>query len=186
MDYFKTDTICTKHKLWKNSKTVLSIVDTMIDKGYHFKELVYGEPNDFIFTEVYEDIEKKLKMRGSFFGIRIRFEKAGVLLAIESMTNGIDNVKYSIFAETETLLNKAIDDALPLKEVIKPSSNTFALLAEYLSTHRQARTMIVVATVVVLIFAVNQFIPIISMAFSVIMFAPLLFLYLIYTYSRRR
>jgi ABC-type multidrug transport system fused ATPase/permease subunit len=186
MDYFKSDTICTKHRLWKNSKTVLLIVDEMISKGYQFKEMVYGEPNDFVFADTYENIEKQLKMRGSFFGIRIRFEREGILLSIESMSNGIDNVKYSVFADTEELMNEVTNDALQLKNIIKPSSNTLAQLNEYLTTHKQARTMIVVTMIVLLIVGINQVFPIISMALSIFMFAPLIFIYLIYVYTRRR
>lgn len=186
MDNFKAGTICTKHRLWKNSRTVMLIVDEMINRGYQFKEMVYGEPNDFVFADTYDTIEKQLKVRGSFLGIRIRFEKEGILLSIESVTNGVDNVKYSVFAETEDLLVEVINDALDLKDVIKPSSNTLAQLNEYLIANRQVKTMIVVIAVVLLIIGVNQVFPIISMFFSVIMFAPLLFLYLIYVYARRR
>ncbi len=186
MDNYVNGIICTKRKLWKKKEQVKDIVDFMIVKGYSFKELVYGEPNDFVFTEKYEDIDKTLSRKGSFFGIRLKFERTGVQLEIESNTNGVDNVKYSIFADQSEDLKKAENDSLELKEIIKATSNTISMVAEYLDNHRKFQLAIVVVLVIVLILAVNNFVPIVSMVSSIFMFSPLLFLYLLFVYFRRR
>lgn len=186
MDYFESGVICTKNRLWKNKKIVKDIVDNLKSLGYDFDELVYGEPNDFIFTDEYEEITKLLSMKGSFFGIRIKMKKKDIQLSVECNTNGVDNVKYNVFAETEGLLSETVNHAKNLKTVIKPSNNAVARVMEYISLHRQVRTMLVIIAVVLGILLVNMFIPIINMAISIFMFAPLLFIYLIYSYRRRR
>jgi len=185
MDFYKNGIICTKHRLWKSKRTVISIVDELITIGYTFIEMVYGEPNDFVFANTYEDIDKQLSRKG-FFGIRLKLEKPGVLLTIESNTNGIDNVKYSIFSETEDLLDKTILDALNLKSTIKPSNSLYAKTLEYLSNNPKVRSIIFAIFIVLGVVAVNNIFPIISMALSIFMFAPFIFIYIAYSYLRRR
>ncbi len=185
MDYYKNGIICTKHKLWKSKKTVISIVDELLAKGYTFIEMVYGEPNDFVFANKYENIDKQLSRKG-FFGIRLKLEKQGVLLTIESNTNGIDNVKYSIFSETEVLLEESIQDALTLKNAIKPSNGLYAKSLEYLSNNHKVRSILFAVVIVLGVIVVNSIFPIISMALSIFMFAPFIFIYVAYSYFRRR
>ena len=186
MDLYKDGVICTKNKLWKKTSTILAIVDDFISKGYTFKEMVYGEPNDFVFATTYDKIIPKLKVRGTFVGIRLKFEYRDAVVTIFSNTRGIDNVGFQVFAEDKDTLSKVANESIALKTIIKPSNNSFAKLSEYIANHKQIRTVFVIVAVIAAILLVNTFVPIISMVSSIFMFAPLIFIYIFFAYFRRR
>ena len=96
MDVYRNGAICTKIRLWKHKQIIVDIVDSLVDKGYEFKELVYGEPNDFVFTDDYTMIIPTLKKKGGFIGIRLKFQLDNNVIEISCNTNGVDNVKYDI------------------------------------------------------------------------------------------
>ena len=186
MDYFESGVIGTKRKLWKKKNTVLKIIDFLMEKGYEFNEMVYGEPNDFVFASIYDDIKKKLSMKGSFMGIRIKMKKNGIILDIESNTRGVDNVRYSIFSKTEELLSTAIEDALGIKDVMKSSNRGIAQVTEYLSLHRKLRLGIYIATAVIFVVVLNFIFPLISYIIWILSAFPLLTILILYSYLRRR
>lgn len=150
MEMQQSGVICTKHKLWKKKKTVMDIIDTLQDKGYIFEEMIYGEPNDFIFTEKYDDVVSTLSRPGSFFGIRIKFKSENYLFSIESNTMGIDNVRYDIYAEDEILFKEILQDCLELEEVIGPSSDTLAKGTEFFGNNTTIAYVVIAAMLVIL------------------------------------
>lgn len=157
MDIHDMGVICTKSKLW-NKKTLLpKIITLMEEKGYQFKELVRGEPSNFVFADQSYEIEKTLKIKGSFFGVRMKFQNNHTIISINSNTNGINNVKYEIYTDTEEHLKKAIQDLDDVKLLIRPSSNTFAKSSEYFSEHKKLRFWIIVVLSVIALYFLNVF-----------------------------
>lgn len=186
MDFDESGIICTKNRLWKKKLLVIEIVDFMSELGYQFTELIYGEPDDFVFTEDYNEIMNKLKTKGNIFGIRIKFKKGENVVHVSSNTHGVDNVKYTVFAENEEELVVSRNDVMSLKELMKPSNDTVAKTSEYLVEHKNIRNGIIIVLVAILMYSLGAhvfFFDLISIIFS---FAPILVIILLFSYFRNR
>jgi hypothetical protein len=186
MELHTSGIICTKHKLWKKKQTVLAIISDFLAKGYNFQEMVYGEPNDFVFTEKFEDVEKTLSRKGSFFGIRIKFTGDNSTISIDSNTMGIDNVRYDVFAETKEQLNIIVDHCKSLKSVIGSTSESITKSGDYLGQHPTLVKVIIVAMVIAILYFIGVLFFITDIILMIFSFAPILFIFLIFAYFRRR
>lgn len=185
MDYTETDVLCTKHKLWKKGSLVLELVDYLLHKGYVFKEVVIGEPNNFIFADHYDEIRPLFQKRG-FYGIRIKVIYNDAILEINSNTDGIDNVQYTIYATDEANYQHLKSELESIRSIIGPSSESFATISEFIQTHRKLRNI----TILVLIAISLYFLGIHVFLFNIIQilfsFSPFLFIYIAYLVFRRR
>lgn len=185
MNLHESGIVCTKSKLWKKKKIIISIIDYMIEQGYEFQELVFGEPNNFVFADQYHEIENVLKRKG-FFGIRIKFKNDHTLFEINSNTNGVDNVKYDIFTEDEVTLEQAQEQLEELSNIIGSTSETLVKSGELIQRHRRIRLAVLIVALAIGMYFLNVhllLLNIVELAFS---FFPLLFILLLIDRFRRR
>lgn len=185
MDYSTTDILCTKHRLWKKGTLVKSIIDQLMERGYEFKEVVIGEPNNFIFADQYDEIEDLFKKRG-FYGIRIKMIYNDVSLEINSNTDGVDNVHYTIFASEEHTYQHVHDDLELIREWIGPSSEGLATVSEYLATHKQLTYGIIVVLIGIIVYVLGAYVFFFNAIRYILSFSPFLVMYLIYLFFLRR
>lgn len=186
MDIHKTGIICTKNKLWKHKSLLKHIIDEMIVRGYTFKELVRGEPSYFVFADQPDEIDKTLQMKGTYFGVRIKFQKDSTLISIHSNTNGIDNVKFEVYTESEDTMKLAMEEIEYIKSLIRPSSGTLVKIGEYVSTHKKVRTTLIIIVSVVILYLLNGFFYL-SLLLSIIGgISPFLLIWIIWLLARRR
>lgn len=185
MDLHDSGVICTKSKLWKRKQILINIIDYMISKGYTFEELVYGEPNNFVFADEYHEIESVLKRRG-FFGIRIKFSNSSTIFEINSNTNGVDNVKYDIFTEGELTLRTAKEHLIEISKIIGSSSEVLVKSSEFIAKQRRIRNAVLLVGLLVIIYFLNihvLFLNLVSVAYT---FSPILFFFILFSLLRRR
>ena len=186
MDIHKTGVLCTKRKLWKKQNTITQVVDYMLQEGYQFIELVYGEPNNFVFADEYNEIKDVLKKKG-FFGIRIKFKNNSSQIEIHSNTNGIDNVKYDVFTETEMSFKQIEETLEQIKNIIGSSNDTLIKGEEFFQKRRQLRLAIMIVLGVITLYFLNVHILIFNFVYLVVTSIPLFFVfYFIYLFMRRR
>lgn len=186
MNIYEDGVVCTKIKFWKKKNTIMEVVDYLIGKGYTFKELVYGEPNDFVFADEYENILSTLSRKGHFIGIRIKFEFMDSAFEINSNTNGVDNVQYDIYAFNEREMALIKKDIEEIKLIINPSNESVSKLSEFLANNPNiVKAVIIVLAIVLLYFlGVHVFLfSIINFIFSV---APIFVIFIIISLIRRR
>ncbi|QMS84860.1 hypothetical protein [Candidatus Xianfuyuplasma coldseepsis] len=185
MDYNTTGVICTKRRLWKQQSTVVAIISHLQDQGYHFKEVVLGEPNNFIFADTVHELDEIFAKKG-YYGIRIKMDNDDTLIEINSNTDGINNVQYTIFAESEELLVRAKQHMEELVFIIRPSNNTFAQFSEWLGTHKQIRNIAVLVLIAITLYFLGVHVFIFSFLQMILSFSPFLTIYIIYLLLRRR
>lgn len=181
----KNGVITTKRKLWKRPSLVLHIVNSLKSRGYQFKEVVYGAPNDFVFADTYDEIETTLKRKG-FFGIRIRFTKGTSELEIASNTNGVDNVKYDIFADEEISLEAILLDIPYIAELIGTSSKLLIQSSEYMESRKKLRIAIIVLILLPIVYFLGVHVFLLRIFSYVLGFSPFLLFYIIFILLRRR
>lgn len=185
MDYNMTGIVCTKRRLWKQKPIVKAIISHLQEQGYRFKEVVIGEPNNFIFAESQEELDELFTKRG-FFGIRIKMENSSTMIEINSNTDGINNVQYTIFADSQELLQNAkhhIEDLIP---IIRPSNNTFAQFSEWLGAHKQVRNIAMLVLIAITLYILGAHVFIFSFLQMILSFSPFLTIYILYLLLRRR
>lgn len=185
MDFTTTDILCTKHRLWKKGSLVKSIIDQLIERGYEFKEVVIGEPNNFIFADHYEEIDALFHKRG-FFGIRIKMLYNDVSLEINSNTDGINNVHYTIFATEEDSYQRVLQDLELVREWIGPSSEGLATVSEYLANHKQLTYGIIVVLIGIILYVLGAYVFLFSAVRYLLSFSPFLLMYIMYLFFLRR
>jgi hypothetical protein len=185
MDYDKNGILGTKHRLWKKKSTVIAIVDQLLDMGYTFKEVVIGEPNNFVFADHYEELHSILKKRG-FYGIRIKVLYKDALLEINSNTDGVNNVQYTIFAEELESYNKVLNDIDTLIAFIKPSSDTVAQVHEYFTNHTTLRNTILLVIVGIILYFLGVHVFLFDLIGILFSFSPFLAIYILYILLRRK
>jgi hypothetical protein len=185
MDYSTTDVLCTKHRLWKKGTLVQSIIDQLLEHGYAFKDVVIGEPNNFIFADQYDEIEDLFKKRG-FYGIRIKMIYEDVSLEINSNTDGVNNVQYTIFATNEETYKKVLNDLDLVREWIGPSSEGLANVSEYLVTHKRLTYGIIVALIGTILYFLGAYVFLFSAVRYILSFSPFLVMYFVYLFFLRR
>lgn len=185
MDKNTTGVICTKHRLWKQKTTVLAIISDLQQHGYHFKEVVLGEPNNFIFADTIEEVEDLFAKKG-FYGIRIKMENDATSIEINSNTDGIDNVQYTIFAVDDATLQQATEVVINLRSIIRPSNNTIASFQEWLGLHKQVRNIFVLVLIAITLYLLGAHVFIFSILQMILSFSPFLTIYIIYLLFRRR
>ena len=185
MDIHKNGVICSKNKLWKKKTIIKSIIDYMIDQGYDFQELVYGEPNNFVFADEYKEIEPLLKRKG-FFGIRIKFRNSNTFFEIHSNTNGVDNVKYEIFSENGETLNEALSLLSDVSSIIGSSNETLIKSGEFLVKQRKIRNIVLLLTLLLGLYFLNVHVLLFNLVSVAYSFIPFLFLFLLIDRFRRR
>lgn len=185
MDRNESGIICTKSRLWKRKQILINIIDYMINQGYEFVELVYGEPNNFVFADEYHEIESVLKRKG-FYGIRIKFRNSVTVLEINSNTGGTNNVKYDIFTEGEMTLRSAKEHISEISNIIGSSSEVLVKSGEFLEKQRKIRNIVLLVLLLVVIYFLNihvLFLNLVSVAYT---FSPILFFFLVFSLLRRR
>ncbi len=185
MDLHESGVICTKRKLWKRKQTIKNIVEYMLKSGYEFIELVYGEPNNFVFADEIHEIDSVLKRKG-FFGIRMKFKNNVTVFEINSNTNGVENVKYDIFTEGELTLRNAKNQIEELSKIIGSSSEVLVKSGEFIQRQRKIRNIILLVTALVIIYFFNIHILLLEFVWVIYSFAPILFIFLIFSLLRRR
>lgn len=186
MDYNENGVLCTKHRLWKKRQLVKDIVDAMEERGYTFKELVYGEPNNFVFADYVEEIDDILRKKGGFYGIRIKFERPGVLLEINSNSDGIDNVHYDVFADNQGRIEQVLEDLDDITLMIKPSSDTVEKISEAIAKNPKVRNGVLLLLVGVILYFLGVHVFLFDIIGFLFSFSPFLVIYLIYIFWRRR
>jgi len=185
MDYTESGVICTKHRLWKNSTLVFQIVDMLLQKNYIFKEVVIGEPNNFVFADEYDELAEMLKKKG-FYGIRIKMQYNDAMIEINSNSDGIDNVQYTIFAVDESTYT-ILKETIPfIKEVIKPASNQVEQTREYLQNHPQIRNVSILILIAVTLYFLGVYVFLFNIVRILFSFSPFIALYIMYLIFRRR
>lgn len=186
MELYNSGVICTKNRLWKKKKLVIEIVDYFEQQGFSFVEMVYGEPNDFVFTEQKDKIIKTLERKGSFFGIRIKFSYGNTIISIDSNTDGIDNVRYTIYDESQTSLDKNIEIILGVSDLIKPSNEALAKTSEYLSQRPKVVKWIIGILVVIILYLLGAHVLLMNLISIIFSIAPLFIIFLVLSYFLRR
>lgn len=185
MDYTESGIVCTKHRLWKNSTLVFQIVDLLLQNNYTFKEVVIGEPNNFVFADEYSELPEMLKKKG-FYGIRIKMQYNDAMIEINSNTDGVDNVQYTIFAVDETTY-KTLKDTIPLvKDAIRPASNQIEQAREYLQNHPQIRNISILILIAIALYFLGIHVFLFNIVRILFSFSPFLALYIMYLIFRRR
>lgn len=185
MDYTKNGILGTKHRLWKKRSVIISIVDQLLEEGYTFKEVVIGEPNNFVFADRYDELEEVLKKRG-FFGVRIKMLYKEAQIEINSNTDGVDNVQYTIFAEELESYNKILNDIDGLITLLKPSNDVIAQVHEYFSMHKTLRNTILLIIVGILLYFLGIHVFLFNLVGILFSFSPFLVIYILYIFLRRR
>lgn len=185
MDIHENGVICTKSKLWKRRKIIVSIIDTMVNDGYHFLELVFGEPNNFVFADQYHEIEDVLKKKG-FFGIRLKFQKDHTIFEIHSNTNGTNNVKYEIFTDSEQGLEDCKTHLDILKSLIGSSNEALVKGSEFLDKQSKVRNLILLLALLVGLYFLNVYVLLWNLVQIATRFLPFLFFLLLFDRYRRR
>lgn len=185
MNLHKRGVICSKSKLWKRKAILKSIVDYMLSEGYEFLELVYGEPNNFVFADQYNEIEPLLKRKG-FFGIRIKFKNENTLFEINSNTNGVDNVKYDIYSENDETLNDTVEQLEAVSSIIGSSNEALIKSGEFLVKQRKIRNIVLLVLLLIGLYFLNVHIFLFNLVSVAYSFIPFLFLFLIIDRFRRR
>ena len=186
MDFYQSGIICTKHKLWKKKNTVLSIIDSLISKGYQFEEMVFGEPNDFVFSETYDNVIPTLSRKGNFFGIRIKFASSNYSFSIDSNTMGVDNVRFDIYADSEELLKSIKNDCLELITIIGATNESLTKGSEYLANNRKLVYTVVIILTAILMYFLGAYVFLFDIIYTIFSFAPILIIILLFSYFRRR
>ena len=186
MDFHKNGVLCTKHRLWKKRTLVVDVIDSMIERGYQFKELVFGEPNNFVFADEYDEIDDLLKRKGGFYGIRIKFERPGVQVEINSNSDGIDNVQYVIFTEYEHTIEQVLTDLEDVKLLMKPSNETVEKLSEYIIKRPKIRNTVIIVLIAITLYFLGIYVFLWDLIRILFSFSPFLMIYIIYLISRRR
>lgn len=185
MDLHDNGVICTKSKLWKRKKIILSIIDYMLTQDYQFQELVFGEPNNFVFADEYHEIEGILKKKG-YFGIRLKFKRFNTIFEVHSNTNGINNVKYEIFTDDEEDFEEAKTQLNDISNIIGSSNESLVKSSEFLSKQRKLRTGILIVTLAVGLYFLNVYVLLWNILELALSFAPILFILLLIDRFRRR
>jgi len=185
MDYTKTDILCTKHRLWKKGSLVMSLVDQALANGYEFKEVVIGEPNNFIFADAYEELAPLFAKRG-YYGIRIKLIYQSAILEINSNMDGVNNVQYTIFASDEATQNKVLDDLQWMRTLIGPSSDGLAQVSEYLQQHRKLTSTVILVLVAIALYFLGVHVFLFNLIGILFSFSPFLAIYILYIILRRR
>jgi len=185
MDYTETAVICTKHRLWKQPTLVKNLVDTLLSKNYTFREVVLGEPNSFIFADHYEELESILRKKG-YYGIRIKMEMHDAMIEINSNTDGVDNVQYTIFATDEETYQTIKADIPLIKSVIKPSNNQLETASEFIQTHPQIRNISILVLIAITLYVLGIHVFLFDIVRILFSFSPFLALYIMYLIFRRR
>jgi hypothetical protein len=186
MDYSKSGVICTKNKLWKHKNLVLGIIYKLQEHGYGFNEVVIGEPNNFIFAESLDEVDELFTKKG-FYGIRIKMSNDHVMIEINSNTDGVDNVQYTVFAETTGLLDVAIDHVMDTAYIIKPSNEQMASFSEWVDHHRQLRNIVIFILIGIVLYILGVHVLLLSLVTYAFSFSPFLVIFVIYLiYSRNR
>ncbi|GEM_PF-4018590 len=186
MDLNETNVLCTKHRLWKKQALIRSIIDAMIDKGYRFKELVLGEPSYFVFAETYDEIDDTFRKKGGYYGIRIKFERDDTQLEINSNNDGVNNVHYTIFADTTDALETAKQDLNEIRELIRPSNDKVEQASEFVATHPRLRNTVIIILVGVTLYFLGVHVFLFNIVQILFSFSPFLFLYILFLFLRRR
>lgn len=185
MDYTETKVLCTKHRLWKNQNLIVQIVEALLEKDFIFKEVVLGEPNNFIFADHYEELSDILKRKG-YYGIRIKMQYNDALLEINSNTDGIDNVQYTVFATDEDTYS-SIKEVLPdIKNIIKPTNTQLEQASEFLQIHPQIRNITILVLIAISLYFLGVHVFLFDIARIIFSFSPFLTLYILYLILRRR
>ena len=186
MDIHENSVLCTKHRLWKKKDLVVLIVDYFVNNGYDFVELVFGEPNDFVFTEDRNKIIRTLSRKGSFYGIRLKFKNEKSIIEINSNADGVDNVHYTIYAEDQNILEETKEVLLNSIEIIKPSNDSIEKTSEFLSNNPKLVRWVIAVVVIVLGYFLGVHVlllDIISIVFSIV---PVFIIFLVISYFMRR
>jgi len=147
MEYNETVIICKKNRLWKQQRIVQDIIVALTNKGYQFREVVLGEPRNFIFAETIDEVHDLFTKKG-FYGIRIKLGNDDVELEINSNTDGVDNVQYTVYATTKEHLQKTISTLKELTEIIHPSNDQLASFLEWMDQHKQLRNTLIISGIV--------------------------------------
>ena len=185
MDYTKTDILCTKHRLWKKREVVMLVVDQLIERGYQFKEVVIGEPNNFIFADEYDELYPLFERRG-YYGIRIKMTYEEATLEINSNTDGVDNVQFTVFASSSEVFEKLISDMDWVRTLIGPSNEQFATISEYLQQHQKLTSTIILVLVAIILYFLGIHIFLFNLIGILFSFSPFLMIYILYLILRRR
>lgn len=185
MEYHETNIVCTKHHLWKKQTLVLQIVDLLLAKGFTFKDVVLGEPNNFVFADHYDEIEGLLKKKG-FYGIRIKVLYNDSLLEINSNMDGINNVQYTIFATSEDSFNTLKQAVQDVREVIKPSNDKIEQASEYIQKHRKLRNIVILLLVAISLYFLGVYVFLFDIIAILFSFSPFLLFFILYIIFRKR
>lgn len=186
MDRHENGIICTKHRLWKKKQTIIEIVEYFESNGYRFVELVYGEPNDFVFTERKEKIIQTLSRKGSFYGVRIKFEGTNTVFSVDSNTDGIDNVRFDIYAENEELLYEVKQIVLGVKDIIKPSNDSLEKGSEYLQNHPRLVRWVIGILIAVVLYLLGVHVLLFDIIGTIFSIVPFFIIYLVISSFLRR
>ena len=157
----------------------------MISQGFEFVELVYGEPNNFVFADEYHEIEGILKKKG-FFGIRIKFRNNVTIFEINSNTGGTNNVKYDIFTEGELTLRNAKLYLNELSRIIGSSNEAIIKSSELIQRHRKIRNAVLLVAILIIVYFLNVHILLLNLVSVLYTFSPILFIYIVFLLLRRR
>lgn len=185
MDHTTNDILCTKSRLWTRGHLVQSLIDALIDKDYTFIEVVLGDPGHFTFADHYEEIEPLFRKRG-FYGIRIKMEKNGAVLAINANTGGVDNVQYSIFAPDQPSHDAILMDIDWIREFLHPSSEWMAKTTESLARHRRLTSTVLLVLIGIVLYLLGVHVFLFGLIGILFSFSPFLAIYLLFLILRRR
>lgn len=185
MDYTKTDILCTKHRLWRKADLVQALIDRLLEEGYQFKEVVVGEPKYFMFADHYDELPSLFKKR-DFYGIRIKMTLDDAILELNSNTDGVDNVHYTIFASKEDTYERIIADLEWMRQLIGPSNDQLAQFSEYLVNHRKVTYTVILILVAIALYFLGVHVFLLNLVGIIFSFSPFLVMYLLFIFLRRR
>lgn len=185
MDYTKTDILCTKNRLWKKRDVVIQLVDQLMDQGYQFKEVVIGEPNNFIFADEYDELYPLFDRKG-YYGIRIKMTYDDATIEINSNTDGVDNVQFTIFASSSEVFDKLLSNMDLVRTLINPSNEQVASISEYLQQHQKLTSTIILVLVAIILYFLGVHLFLFNLIGILFSFSPFLAIYILYLVLRRR